>query len=472
MWKLLAALGVWLVVRGGEGVKLEDEIVPEDLITDLGKLVANLVLKIQSDYCYAMIWDEVYADVLTTNLFELLRNKPMFVATIPEYEDPLKPSLQTFCMLQEIRKAKCDVYLIFLANGIQMRRFLRYGDRTRILNTRAKFILLHDYRLFEPALHYIWRRIINVVFIRQYRPTADITKAGRRFELSTVPFPSTVREVFILKTLDFWQAGRFRFNRNLFTDQTVNLVTNKFRVVVLVHTPGVARKENETYSGLEVEIIKALSVALNFTAELYEIENADQVKWGMASENETINGVLGEIDESRASFALADLYYTSYHLDILDLSIPYMTECLTFLTPEATSDNSWQTLILPFSPNMWAGVLTSLFSVGFIFYGASLLYNQLQRVDIEFPQPVFTIHKTGHPIRQLRPIPQVAKDMFDDFSNCIVYTYSMLLYVSLPNFPRAWSLRMLTGWYWIYCILIVVAYRASMTAILSNPFPR
>lgn len=48
----------------------------------------------------------------------------------------------------------------------------------------------------------------------------------------------------------------------------------------------------------------------------------------------------------------------------------------------------------------------------------------------------------------------------------------MLLLVSLPRLPQKWAIRLLTGWYWIYCILIVVAYRASLTAILANPVPR
>jgi hypothetical protein len=69
-----------------------------------------------------------------------------------------------------------------------------------------------------------------------------------------------------------------------------------------------------------------------------------------------------------ADIALADLHYTLYHLEVMDLSIPYNTECLTFLTPESTSDNSWQTLILPFSQGMWIGVGVSLICVGTIFY--------------------------------------------------------------------------------------------------------
>lgn len=48
----------------------------------------------------------------------------------------------------------------------------------------------------------------------------------------------------------------------------------------------------------------------------------------------------------------------------------------------------------------------------------------------------------------------------------------MQLVVSLPRFPAKWAVRILTGSYWIYCILIVVSYKASLTAILANPAPR
>lgn len=58
---------------------------------------------------------------------------------------------------------------------------------------------------------------------------------------------------------------------------------------------------------------------------------------------------------------------------------------------------------------------------------------------------------------------------FSEPTNSALYTYSMLLLVSLPKLPIGWSLRILTGWYWLYCLLVVTSYRASMTAILARP---
>lgn len=144
--------------------------------------------------------------------------------------------------------------------------------------------MLHDYRLFVPRLHYIWRRIVNVLFVREYE---DIGRRGNEttddqaaiwFELSTVPFPLPIKEVFVSKQLDFWRMGRYRRGGKLFADKTKNLkgkiyhdlytsnivlilvsisIGQSMNVVVLRHTPAVAAhvESNETvYSGLEVEV--------------------------------------------------------------------------------------------------------------------------------------------------------------------------------------------------------------------------
>lgn len=146
-------------------------------------------------------------------------------------------------------------------------------------------------------------------------------------------------------------------------------------MVVIEHTPAIIKANNSEYSGLEAEILKAISQAMNFTYELFEPVNAETEKWGKLQANGSMTGLLGEMVEGNADFALGDLHYTQYHLELLDLSVPYYTECLTFITPEFVTDNSWKTLILPFSPDMWTGVGISLLCVGMVFYIFSKLYS-------------------------------------------------------------------------------------------------
>lgn len=221
--------------------------------------------------------------------------------------------------------------------------------------------------------------------------------------------------------------------------------------------------------------MKSLSKAMNFVYDLYETEDSATEKWGRKKSNGTMTGLLGEITNDLADFALADIHYTQFHLDLMDLSIPYSTQCLTFLTPEASTDNSWKTLILPFNKGMWCGVSITLICVGFIFFGLSRFHKDMQhkRNIIQ----VIESHKCLRMMNSFAIKPKIirtkiVKDIFDEISGCILYTYSMLLVVSLPRLPRSWSIRLLTGWYLIYCLLVVVSYRASLTAILANPAPR
>ncbi|XP_035776929.1 uncharacterized protein LOC118458485 [Anopheles albimanus] len=435
---------------------------------------------------------------------------------------------------------------MLLANGIQMERLLRFGDQTRTIDTRARFIMLHDYRLFQPQMHYLWKRIVNVVFLRPLRNRralyrkAESQQDGTVYELSTVPFPIPLKGIFFSKILNFWQRGKFRSlsksKKALFGDKTTDLQGQLMQVVVLEHTPAVF-KSNQLYYGVEIELLKAIANAMHFRMAFYETPDAETERWGEQKDNGTLTGLLGEMREGRADFALADLHHTEYHLAFMDLTTPYNTECLTFLTPEALSDNSWKTLILPFNGEMWAGVLVSLFSVGFVFYAFSNTlaymhrhergyrpdYDLLQRhrhrhrkrrlmfarsrlvrrlrrnflwkippslVRLRRKKPIHSkpsnaasIYHSNKSLAKLHMIqfkrrpepwhdPLPAQDIFDTFSGCILYTYSMLLLVSLPRLPAGWSLRVLTGWYWVYCVLVVVAYRASFTAILANPVPR
>lgn len=87
---------------------------------------------------------------------------------------------------------------------------------------------------------------------------------------------------------------------------------------------------------------------MNFSTVIYESDDMDTEQWGRLTANGTYTGILGEMVNGLADIALADLYYTSYYLEHIDLTVPYNAECLTFLTPESLTDNSWQTLILPF----------------------------------------------------------------------------------------------------------------------------
>lgn len=97
-----------------------------------------------------------------------------------------------------------------------------------------------------------------------------------------------------------------------------------------------------------LQILNTLAQKMNFEPKLYQPANAQAHKWGQKQTNGSYSGLLGEMVHGKADLALGNLQYTPHHLELTDLSNPYTSQCWTFLTPEALTDNSWKTLILPF----------------------------------------------------------------------------------------------------------------------------
>lgn len=98
-------------------------------LTDFGRLLVDLVVKMKAGNCYAFITDRIYEAVLTERLFLEIQNQPRYVVRIPADEDTLDPGPRVRCMLEEVQKIGCGAYVILLANGIQVERLLRFGDR-------------------------------------------------------------------------------------------------------------------------------------------------------------------------------------------------------------------------------------------------------------------------------------------------------------------------------------------------------
>lgn len=153
-----------------------------------------------------------------------------------------------------------------------------------MLDTRVKFILLYDSRLFDKDLYYLWKRIVNVVFIREYEGLyKDVDKKNNPwFELITVPFPSPINAVLVPKRLDIYSRGKFRkgidpfkntysgihkeiSGTDLFREKTIDLKNQTLKIVTFSHTPGTRKNlvnfdssnlTNDDYDffGAEVEV--------------------------------------------------------------------------------------------------------------------------------------------------------------------------------------------------------------------------
>uniref|UniRef100_A0A0A9WWV2 Glutamate receptor delta-2 subunit n=1 Tax=Lygus hesperus TaxID=30085 RepID=A0A0A9WWV2_LYGHE len=443
--------------------------------------------------------DKLYYGLLENKFVRIFRRIPIFQILVKDYEDLLSPNYKTLAVIKESRSKGCNVYIIIMANGDQVARFLRFGDRHRLLDTRAQFVILHDKRLFSSEVTYLWKKIVSVLFLRKY---ADST----RYELSTVPYPALPDELKP-RRIDSWKSGKFQKNVNLFWDKTANLRGELLRVATFEHMPSVLKNSKSEiieddymvlgtngipvkYEGLEIQILKSISDAMNFEVTIYEPANADVEAWGIRQLNGSFSGLYGEVTKGKADLVLGNFHYSPYNLQLMDLSRPYTTMCFTFLTPESTTDSSWKTLIAPFRVYMWIAIMVSLVIAALLFYGLALVQNYLNgsrsvtdNANSFWKDILVLWHHKKHKnmLKPRRSYPLAASEnenvveglyLFSKIEDSFMNTYSMLLLVSLPKMPTGWSLRMMTGWWYLYCLLVTVIYRASMTAILSQPVQR
>ncbi|CAG2059415.1 unnamed protein product [Timema podura] len=209
----------------------------------LDVLVTEVTVKmVQEQTCLGIITDQAHQDVFNTAFFRKLGDTPYLKVLVKDNEDLLSPNYGTLEVIRQIRKDGCHSYVILLSNGAQMARLLRFGDRYRVLKTRANFLLLYDFRLFNVKLHYLWKKIVNVVFLHHYGGR----RPGRRnpthwYELTTVPFPNPIHDIFVLRRLDTWRQGKFRSGADLFREKTANLRGQMLRVVTFQHLPAAVK---------------------------------------------------------------------------------------------------------------------------------------------------------------------------------------------------------------------------------------
>ncbi|KAH8370098.1 hypothetical protein KR093_002154, partial [Drosophila rubida] len=475
----------------------------------LKQLLQHLMWGTQVQRCLAVITDDLHAAIYDGAYFAAAARdaRPYYMLRLNASEQLNPPSARTQLVLQGIRSSGCDLHVITVLNGWQVQQLITFAYERRALHLQHKFLLLHDSRLYGRDMWHVWSVFVRTVFVRRHQQRDG-------FSLSTIDYPAMLSDVLVLRELvAHWSPGGRIDAPPLFGDKTRDLRGKRERrksqalihavcfagvaltVAIAEHVPMV-RLEGSTnrYQGVEVEIVAALAKALHFQPSYYDLVAAVEDGAALDSDNGTqliAEQIVAEVARHNARLGIGDLHLFQSYMQHVELSRQHSVECLTFLTPESATDNSWQTFVLPFSGGMWAGVLLSLFVVGTVFYLFSflnaLLLGGAQSAAgffrcLRLPQPEQQQQQLGDWRRRSfrlqlarqrqRQQQRRERDLFDDYANCILLTYSMLLYVALPRMPRHWPLRVLTGWYWVYCILLVATYRASFTAILANPAAR
>lgn len=101
-----------------------------DLYPGLEQLITELIVNMLGDIqCLALINDPIHQPVFGNYFFSHVTNVQIYKILILESEDLMSPNYNTLSTIRQMQRDKCHLYVILIANGDQVARLLRFGDR-------------------------------------------------------------------------------------------------------------------------------------------------------------------------------------------------------------------------------------------------------------------------------------------------------------------------------------------------------
>lgn len=148
-------------------------------------------------------------------------------------------------------------------------------------------------------------------------------------------------------------------NKNFFPEQLRNLQTCPIRVSIADDIDPfifVDSNDKTKLSGRDIEVIKTLSHALNFTLNFAYIG-----KEGFFMENGTAVGPLKLLMNNEADLSISDWWLKVNRLKFLSATSSYISDRLILIVPPGQEYSNFEKLIYPFAVFSWILVLFSLF---------------------------------------------------------------------------------------------------------------
>ncbi|XP_045603148.1 glutamate receptor ionotropic, delta-1-like [Procambarus clarkii] len=243
-----------------------------------------------------------------------------------------------------------------------------------------------------------------------------------------------------LTFLDTWRDGKFQRGGTLFPEKLVDMQGAVLRVATFDHPPSVVYVRDDHQSvvgrlGVDVQIVKTLARARNFSIEYIEI-SPDEM-WGFELPNGTWVGLVGKVFYELADIGTCNLFIELYRWKQLDYSTPYNFDRGCFVAPAPKPLSSWKSPVMPFTWDTWSSVVVALGVGGGLLYLVATLSHSPESAD------------------------------FRSLSYDYLYILGALTMHSLKIVPLNAPMRVYMGFVWLFGLIVATAYSANLVAFLS-----
>ncbi|XP_072018830.1 glutamate receptor ionotropic, kainate 2-like isoform X1 [Amphiura filiformis] len=236
-----------------------------------------------------------------------------------------------------------------------------------------------------------------------------------------------------------------------------SLKNRTLRVTSVYEPPYIMKREtdsgetlhgNDAYEGFCVDMLEKIAqkVGIKYKIHIvkdgnYGSKDAETGKW---------NGMVGEILNDEADIAVAPLTITFVREQVIDFSKPYMHLGITILyrVPEPQNPGVFS-FLNPLSFDIWMYVVMAYVVV-------SLTLFLLARFS---PYEWYNEHPCN-------PEYDGVENQFNLLS-CLWFAFGGLMQQGSEVNPRAFSTRVLSGFWWFFSLILVSSYTANLAAFLT-----
>ncbi|XP_071520481.1 probable glutamate receptor [Panulirus ornatus] len=197
-------------------------------------------------------------------------------------------------------------------------------------------------------------------------------------------------------------------------------------------------------TGILMELLDTFSESYNFT---YTLKLPDDDQWGSQQDDGTWTGMVGEVYRKEMEMALGPTSITEAREKAIDFTVPFDYEPWDILIPESIVSYDLTAYLFPFASLVWTGVLMSVVVVGMVMW-------------------VLAQASEDRPL--LYPSSSSRRRRYN-FFRYVMDTFGCLVSQSNTQ-PQTVSVRVLAGWWWIFCVVVIASYSSKLISSLTVRF--
>eukprot|EP00057_Strongylocentrotus_purpuratus_P014630 XP_011669104.1 PREDICTED: glutamate receptor ionotropic, kainate 2 isoform X2 [Strongylocentrotus purpuratus] len=238
-------------------------------------------------------------------------------------------------------------------------------------------------------------------------------------------------------------ASRAGINRTL----VVTTVLEKPFVMFKTTEDGRTLEGNDKFEGFCIDLLHQLSLKLGFD---YRIKLVEDGNYGGQKEDGSFDGMVAELMERKADLAVAPLTISYVREQVIDFSKPfmYLGVCILYRVSEPQNPGVFS-FLNPLSFDIWMYIIMAYLTV-------SLSFFMLARFS---PYEWYN----SHPIN---PEYDAVENQFTLLS-CLWFSFGGLMQQGSELNPKAFSTRVLSGFWWFFSLILVSSYTANLAAFLT-----